>query len=259
MSVQGDYLYDAKFYSNTVDRVLASARRILPPLIKATGATSVVDLGCGWGLWLATARECGVDDVLGIDGPHARKGLHIDQRQFLAHDLTKPLRVGRRFGLAISVEVGEHIDAACADGLVGNLVRLAPTVLFSAAIPGQGGAHHVNEQWPCYWIDLFAQHGYTAVDCIRRRVWDDPQVQPWYAQNAFLMVDAELAQAPGILALATQSPPLPVRCVHPRLFEARTDPRYIQQMAVLTALPAPLRRAAYRGRSLYRRLSRRSR
>jgi hypothetical protein len=195
----------------------------------------------------------GAPDILGIDGPHVSADLRISPNSFLAHDLTKELHLDRRFDLAMSIEVAEHLEPAHARRFVADLVRLAPAVLFSAAIPGQGGAHHVNEQWPPYWIELFAEHGYTAVDCIRPRFWDDPAVHYWYAQNMFLMVAEDLAVAPKMVALVARQPQLPARVVHPGMFAARTDPSFVRQMALLTVIPRPVRGAAYRARSLFRR------
>ena len=50
---------------------------------------------------------------------------------------------------------------------VASLARHGDAVLFSAAIPFQGGAGHVNEHWPSYWAADFAVHGFVAVDTIR--------------------------------------------------------------------------------------------
>ena len=75
--------------------------------------------------------------------------------------------------------------------LVASLTDLAPIVLFSAAIPGQGGEAHINEQWQDYWAERFAKKGYVTVDCIRPRVWTNPQVQYWYAQNMLLYVQGD--------------------------------------------------------------------
>jgi hypothetical protein len=251
--VNEQYLYDTKFYANTIDSVVSSARAVLPLVIDSAGVHSIVDVGCGLGVWLSVALELGVDDILGVDGPHVVLNLRIPSDRFLAHDLTRELRLDRRFDLAMSIEVAEHLDGVHARRFVADLVRLAPVVLFSAAIPGQGGAHHVNEQWQTYWVDLFSEHGYTAVDCIRPRFWEDPAVHYWYAQNMLLMVGEELAKTPKISALAAQRPGFPARVVHPAMFEARTDPAFVRQMAVLATMPRPLRDAAYRARAVFRR------
>src|SRR5207302_1340879 len=113
-----------------------------------------------------------------------RRMLQIPADHFLPFDLTRPLRLDERFDLAVSVEVGEHLPPAAAQTLVESLTRLAPVVLFAASIPHQGGIEHLNEQWPSYWRQLFASFNYEVIDCIRKRVWSDPQVQYWYAQDA---------------------------------------------------------------------------
>ena len=71
------------------------------------------------------------------------------------------------------LEVAEHIPPECADIFVESLTwGLAPVIMFSAAVPGQGGTLHLNEQWPAYWASKFAQHGYVLIDCLRPQLWD---------------------------------------------------------------------------------------
>jgi cyclopropane fatty-acyl-phospholipid synthase-like methyltransferase len=153
-------------------------------------ARSVIDVGCGQGTWLAVFREHGLEDVWGVDGDHVDRGqLEIPAEQFQAADLTHPLTVNRRFDLVVSLEVAEHLPAGCADDFIESLTRLGPAVLFSAAIPYQGGACHVNEQWPSYWTKRFQDRGYEPVDCLRRHVWEDARVEWWYAQNVLLYAE----------------------------------------------------------------------
>jgi SAM-dependent methyltransferase len=151
---------------------------------------SVVDVGCGHGIWLSVFKQLGVADVLGIDGEHVdRERLSIPLEQFVAADLTGPLTLGREFDLVMSLEVAEHLPQECAAQFVDSLVRLGPVVLFSAAIPNQGGHRHVNEQWPEYWRHLFAGRGYASLDGLRQRLWASDEVDWWYLQNMILYVD----------------------------------------------------------------------
>jgi len=180
------------------DESVESARTILPLVFALSRPSSVIDVGCSIGNWAAACRELGVEDVMGIDGDYVdRSALRIPADRFVAHDLVQPLRLHRSFDLAISLEVAEHLPGERAAGFVADLCGLAPIVLFSAAIPYQGGLGHVNEQWPAYWAQRFAQHGFTPVDCVRDEVWDDPRVSPWYAQNTLLFV-AEHVRTPAI-------------------------------------------------------------
>jgi hypothetical protein len=128
----------------------------------AEEVTSIVDFGCNVGVWLDAAKKNGIEDVVGIDGDNMRSLLRFAVSQFVSHDLSKPLSLNRKFSLAICVEVAEHISEDKADILVDNIVSHSHTVFFSAAVPGQTGYHHVNEQPHIYWINKFATRGYSV-------------------------------------------------------------------------------------------------
>ena len=112
-----------------------------------------------------------------------RSLLHIPEERFLPHDLTKPIHLERRFDLVLCLEVADHLPADSAPTLMDSLVSLGPVILFSAAIPYQGGTHHLNEQWPLYWARYFDARGYLAVDCVRNQIWQLDDVQWCYAQK----------------------------------------------------------------------------
>ena len=67
--------------------------------------------------------------------------------------------MNRKFDLVLSLEVAEHLPSECAEAFVESLVNLGPVILFSAAIPYQGGENHVNEQWPEYWVGVLSGEG----------------------------------------------------------------------------------------------------
>lgn len=176
--------YAPSFYSEIRDGASRSAEVIAPLVLSWMRVRSVVDVGCGIGAWLAAFRAHGVEDVLGIDGEWVQAAqLRIPQECLLLHDLSMPVCIPRRFDLALCLEVAEHLPANCAASLVRDLTRLAPCVLFSAAIPGQGGTHHVNEQPLSYWSEHFARHGFAPADLIRPLLWADERVEWWYRQN----------------------------------------------------------------------------
>jgi hypothetical protein len=128
-----------------------------------------------------------------------------------------------RYDLAINLEAAEHLPARQAAVLIDSLARLSDVILFSAAIPHQEGRNHVNEQWPAYWIELFRQRGYRALDCLRARFWNHPDVRWWYKQNALLMVHEDrLRQDAQLQELATSCPE-PLSLVHPDLFTEKWD------------------------------------
>jgi SAM-dependent methyltransferase len=192
--------YSPQYYKRLKTGACDSAKAIVPLVYELLHPASVVDLGCGTAAWLAEFKRCGVRDILGVDGPHVPANqLEIDRRNFLAADFSEPFRLQRRFDLAMSLEVAEHLDPTHGDQLVETLTHLAPVVVFSAAVPHQGGEHHANEQWPAYWADRFKGHDFVALDPFRRMLWERVYVEWWYAQNLVLYVRRDcLSRFPSI-------------------------------------------------------------
>ena len=213
--------HERRFYTPDFYRELEStresAREILPILIELFKPASIIDVGCGAGHWLAAAIELGVQDVLGVDGSWVRESqLAIPREKLVVHDLATSLKIGRRFDLALSLEVAEHLPASSARGFVQSLSEVADVVVFSAALPGQGGRHHVNEQWPEYWAGLFKQFGYDCYDVLRPRIWNNARVIWYYAQNCLIFTRAGSASQPG-------APVSPLSLVHPALWSAQVS------------------------------------
>jgi len=200
--------YDEQFFLEHQNGAASSADVIVPRVVHLCAPNqirSVVDVGCGLGSWLRVFQEHGASSFLGIDGDYVdRQTLEIPPACFQSHDLTTPFHTAQRFDLAMSLEVAEHLPQASADDFVDSLTVLAPVVLFSAAIPGQRGNHHLNEQWPDYWAALFGKRNYSAIDCLRCDLLGDPRVEFWYQQNVLLFVDANRLASYPALHLAHQ-------------------------------------------------------
>jgi SAM-dependent methyltransferase len=212
--------YTAAFYEDQMAGSRRSAEVVAPWLIDLVRPASVLDVGCGAGTWLRAFVDRGVTDVVGVDGDHvARSLLQIDPGAFRPIDLSRPFDLGCRFDLVLSLEVAEHLEAADAGTLVDSIIHHGDVVAFSAAVPFQGGTHHLNEQWPGYWIDRFAGRGYACLDVARPWLWEHPDIEPWYAQNLFLFVaEGELAR--DRWAAARDLPTLGrIAAIHPRLHE----------------------------------------
>lgn len=210
--------YDRRFYELLATTADPSAAVVVPMLLALAPVSSVVDVGCGTGGWLAMFRSHGVEDVLGLEGPWVvEEQLRIPRERFRRTDLAAPLRFDCRFDLALALEVAEHLPPDRAEGFVADLLSAAPLVLFSAAIPGQGGVGHVNEQWPAWWAERFAVHGALCLDPFRAALWHDERVTWWYRQNMLLFAAPEaLSRWPALAALAPADPPRAL--VHPALW-----------------------------------------
>ncbi|HEX6660794.1 MAG TPA: methyltransferase domain-containing protein [Sphingomicrobium sp.] len=186
-----EHVYSTDFYDYIDAGSRTSAGVVAGLILGEIEVKSLLDVGSGHGAWAAEWMKSGVKDVVAIDGDYvARDQLAIPPEQFVAHDLATPLDLGRKFDLVQSLEVAEHLPANCAAGFVDNLVRHGDIVLFSAAVPHQGGEHHVNEQPPEYWRKLFAERGYLPFDWLRPRLADQRQVKPWYRFNSVIYANA---------------------------------------------------------------------
>lgn len=212
------YTYSPKFFAAHETRSRQSAAHTVPLVLEYVPAASVVDVGCGIGTWLSEFQAAGVQDFLGVDGDYvSRDQLLFDRERFVSHELAQPLELNRRFDLASCLEVAEHLPDASAQTLVDSLVRLAPVVLFSAAIPHQQGNNHVNEQWPDYWHAHFAVRDFVAVDALRMKLWRNSEVARWYRQNLMFYVErSSLPRYPRLQAVFDVDGDLPPRAlVHP--------------------------------------------
>ena len=182
-----DHVYNTDFYDYIDDGSRASARTVAPLLLAEMKIDSLLDVGAGHGAWASEWMAAGVADVMAVDGDYVKPDqLVIPAANFRAADLSLPPDLGRRFDLVQSLEVAEHLPQAKAAPFVETLARHGDVVLFSAAVPHQGGEHHVNEQPPEYWRQLFARQGYAAFDFLRPRLADQKQVKGWYKFNSYL-------------------------------------------------------------------------
>lgn len=205
--------YNSDFFATIRDGCRRSAEAVAPIVHHELKPRTVIDVGCGEGWWAHAFAELGVD-VLGIDG-HA----DTDLVPFRRHDLTDPLPSDLDADLVVCLEVAEHLPESHADRLVGDLCRIASRyVLFSAAVPGQGGHGHLNEQWPGYWACLFEARGFVVSGALRFELWQDDRVENWYRQNV-LVCAAPGARLPRRWFTGPNVEPVPV--VHPVLWESR--------------------------------------
>lgn len=167
---------------------LNAPRELVPILMSMLKPSSVLDVGCGTGTWLKAFDEKGITDYLGVDGGYVdRQMLKIPITKFVPQDLREEWSLNRKFDLALSLEVAEHLPEESADRFVKILAAHGEAIIFSAAIPGQGGQNHLNEQWPAYWQQKFERHGFYFHDVIRPMIWANERIEWWYRQNIFLL------------------------------------------------------------------------
>ena len=117
------------------------------------------------------------------------------------------------------MEVAEHITTENSEKFIKYLTDKAPVILFSAAIPNQGGTNHINEQWLEFWEEIFKKNNYKLIDCIRDKIWRNDNVEMWYIQNIFIFVENDYLQKNEILKNELKTHNIsPYSIIHPKLY-----------------------------------------
>jgi SAM-dependent methyltransferase len=196
---------------------MASPRIIVKLISKFISPKSVVDFGCGLGTWLKAFKEAGSMEILGLDGKWCNKDLlfrNISEQEFREIDLENPIVLDKTYDLVISLEVAEHLSEKNADIFVRSLVNAGKIILFSAAVPKQGGINHINEQWTLYWKTKFAGYCYYFHDFIRPQIWNNTEIEWWYKQNIFIVAHKDMVFPQALQGLSFQN----FDVIHPELF-----------------------------------------
>lgn len=214
--------YNREFQEYLTVHAGKSADKIMPLVCSWFQPKSIVDFGCGMGDFLAKGKEImGVGGViLGLDGDYVERDLlKIDsEKEFRPVDLTAEIKLNRKFDLAMSLEVGEHLDEKYADQFVDNIVSASDIILFSAALPGQWGVHHVNERYISYWIEKFETRGYILRDVVRPLIWWDKDIDLDYRQNTVIFIKEGRNIGNVLDGLETRI----IDIAHPEFLEGRT-------------------------------------
>ena len=165
---------------------------------------------------LRACLDSGVKIIRGVDGSWVnQKMLVIPPENFSQFDISRP---GLKDSIPEKVfDLAEHIEPEHSDTYMDNLTSFSDVILFSAAIPKQGGTHHVNEQWPSYWIEKFQAKNFIPVDCIRPKIWNDKDISVWYRQNILFFVRENVLKNYPMLEQESRRPVLDV--VHPETYE----------------------------------------
>lgn len=164
-------VYGEKYYEKRKhDPRRSDARQVARVLDDKYSPKSIIDFGCAVGHYIEYFHEKN-KKVRGLEGnPKALEHAVIPESRIRIFDLRNPYEPGQRFDLAICFEVAEHLAESHASTLVESLAKAADTIVFTAATPGQGGHHHVNEQPREYWIAKFEAVGFEYRDVDIKKV-----------------------------------------------------------------------------------------
>lgn len=190
-------VYDDSFYEKfTTKEKIKNSEIIFPIVEKYVKINSVIDIGCGVGAWSKYFHDKNAL-VKGYDFNWVpEKYMAIPKNgYFVPCDLNERINLDRKFDLVINIEVAEHLKKERAKTFVEDLTKLGDVILFSAAIPYQGGDGHLNEQFPEYWAKIFNTFGYVPIDVIRPQIWRNKEIyQTRVRQNMLLFVKSDLVE-----------------------------------------------------------------
>ncbi len=217
--------YSNDFYKDRHQNTLYSARTILSILTHVLPEIkSVIDFGCGVGTWLSVLKEQGVNEIQGVDGPWVKQTLlEIPRDKFRQINFENTINCEKKYDLAITLEVAEHISQKSVSDFIESVTSAADFILFSAAIPFQGGCGHINERWPIYWEEMFADRGFVVLDFVRQRIWNDKQIPFWYRQNILFFAKKERVNQINLFEPETYVMDHPLSLVHPDMYLIKND------------------------------------
>ena len=191
-----DYrIYDQKFFANTIKLESSTAKAVVKILIKNFKPKTVIDIGCGAGIYLREFQRAKVK-ILGYDGSPAARATSSVGSKIKLHDLCQPLGLKKKFDLCLCLEVAEHLPANCANILLKSLTNLSNVIVFTAATLGQGpiSIGHINEQPHQYWINKFKKYQFNLEKNLTRNLrkeMEKKKVVWWISKNLMIFIKNE--------------------------------------------------------------------
>lgn len=177
--------YDSDFFDSLIQSSSSSATFIAQYIYNSFKPRTVIDVGCGTGEILKVLSCLGEIECLGVEGPWIDKYQERYDKILFA-DLSEFIPLRKKYDLAICLEVAEHLEERFASTLISTLTAASDVIMFSAAIPGQGGTEHVNLKYPDYWAKHFWEHGFALYLDPRKEFLRTFDIAPWYQQNTLV-------------------------------------------------------------------------
>ena len=192
--------YSPEFYESVANRGLITAEICAGVLKGYFRPKSLLDIGAGNGGWSYTfARSFSSIETVTVIDLEIRNSTHIKNLRKLkslkfftpvAQDLSVEQRLPNEvFDLIICLEVLEHLPKESSELLSRKFAEKGRFLLFSAAVPGQGGTNHINEQPFVYWQNLLRQNGFFPLDVLRKKLSKNSRVPDYYKDNIVLWIN----------------------------------------------------------------------
>ena len=129
--------------------------------IKQLSPKNVLDIGCGPGMYVEEILKRNIS-AIGIEvSDKIQKSYVLNKSLFDMHETAD---------VVLCMEVAEHLPEEKADDIVKKVVESTESILiWTAAIPGQGGVGHINCQPKEYWREKFEKEGLIYTDILTQK------------------------------------------------------------------------------------------
>ena len=185
--------YESGFYDSVSDRAKICADVVSKIVGSIFQINAFVDIGCGSGAWTIKALENFGDAkrAVLIDLPSVNIGFELrdDPRvHFIGKNFNEDSEIPTMdFDLAFCTEVLEHIEEESALKVLDSIAKNCQILVFSGAVPGQGGTGHVNEQTQEYWDKQIQLRGFRPFDVFRPILYSQ-NIPQYYKNNLLLYI-----------------------------------------------------------------------
>jgi len=192
-----DYNYSDNFYKSVSVRAEETADQVIKILYNfIEQMKSIKDIGCGSGTWLKKFNEIGqFQKIFGFDliGAIEKDVRSLDEKiVFEAIDFENIVEnIFPKTDLSLFLEVAEHLTENTAKKIIKFICETSNMVIFSAAIPGQGGYNHMNEQLMSYWVKQIEINQFIVFDSFREEMNKHQNLPFYYRNNIVLAISRE--------------------------------------------------------------------
>jgi SAM-dependent methyltransferase/TolA-binding protein len=166
---------------------------------------SILDLGCGNGVWLDILSDDGQRQVQGVEEEaFAPLDLVVNPTLVTLSSVSRPLELDRTFDLVLCLNAPEIFKPQFADALIDNCCRHGDVILFGAGSPSQAMISYDDNIACSLCVELFRKQGYVDLDLVRPLLWHDARIPFRYRQGLLLFVKREFSRLPYLKAEATR-------------------------------------------------------
>jgi hypothetical protein len=185
-------MYDRDFHKSIENDETPQAIRLAEYIKEHLSPTCFFDFGCSTGTYLYQIKKH-LPNIISVGFEFSDEAVqHAVCSDIIQHDLTTPLTISKSpRTLGLCLEVLEHIEDIHWKSVLENITKNCDRVIFSAAVPGQGGVGHINCRLKIVWIKRFHELGWVVdLDGTNHLLnyMKNGYHMGWFANNAMVLI-----------------------------------------------------------------------